>query len=261
MGLDSAGNEQEMSLSASIDLSQFQRGLQEVMKVTSKTLPEQLNQRSMNVAVRCYSTIEPQDVAGKRKQIKAYMDQPIAVAIKQNKSGKNKGKFRAKGKKYNLLRKHLIAQALNRKAGKKGLYGAEMIIASARLSRMSQVSVGYVRSIFIPVIRGMWNAPGVKNRPKVLLTYDGKEEGGNNVARWPGSAGGGKATPAKEGMMPHAVIEVSMRVDSGQEGKVLNTLKSSMQDALNAEGREMIEHTQRQLQKQYDAIYAKAIKI
>lgn len=230
---------------SSVDMRAFRKAMENVQLVSRKTPAEQCNQRAMNVARRCLETMAPTDVSGARARVKRYMDTQLAQKVRVAKSGKRKDKFIKSGRKADQLqRKHLIAQYRNKLAGKKGLYGEAMRKAAGRLSGMAQISQGFLKSVFLPVIVGLYSV--VKYRPPVSLTRD--------IARWPGSAGFGKATPATPGLNPTAIIRIGATVKNkirgDQEGKVRAIYTEAITNAIAAETAEMEAHFDRQLKKE-----------
>jgi hypothetical protein len=226
----------------SLDTREFDKAMNELIVTGTKTPAEETNQRAMNVAVRAFNTIPPHDVAAKRAEVKAYMDRQISQKIKQNISGKNKGKFRKAGRKKDQLRlRHLIVQARRTKLGLKGLYGTPMRKAAGAFSQMAQASQGYLKSVFIPIISGLY--PYVKYRPKAAFTIGSKMNPGSSVARWPGSAGSGRVTPAKDGSVKAVTLfETITKVISGQEPKVRLIQVMALVGAMRDETEEMKRH-------------------
>jgi hypothetical protein len=104
----------------SLDTREFDKAMNELIVTGTKTPAEETNQRAMNVAVRAFNTIPPHDVAAKRAEVKAYMDRQISQKIKQNISGKNKGKFR-KGRK----KERSVAPAPSNRSGAADKVGSE----------------------------------------------------------------------------------------------------------------------------------------
>lgn len=230
------------NFTASFDSREFRQVLGDLAITGKRTVTEEVNQRAMNVAVRAFKLIPPHDVGAKRREVKAYMDTQLSQRVQQNKTGKNKGKFRKMGARKNqLMRKHLIIQARRAKQGLKGLYGNSMRKASGELSRAAQISQGYLKSVFIPIIVGLY--PVVKFRPPASLT--------NSVSRWPGSSGHGKATPAKEGDKPVALLETVTKVISGQEPKARLIQVIAFTQALRDETSEMKSHLAERLARHF----------
>lgn len=227
-----------MTSNVGYNQKEFEEALRLVQSVSRKSIADQLNQRGMNIAVRAFTSMPPQDVVAARKNVKRYMDEFVKFTrIKQNKSGKNKGKFRPLKKALQLRRKHLIAQFRAKKEGKKGLYGDEMKKASGKLSQMAQISQGFLKSVFLPVIVGFY--PYVKFRPPVSLT--------RNVARWKGSAGDGKAIPAipnvtQSGATMFSGIKMAVNPDPKEEGKVRALYETHFRAAIANETIEMRRH-------------------
>ncbi len=231
-----------------IDASQFQAALKEYYPTTKKSLSEILNQRAYNIAGRAADALQPtpgSEIA-KRREIKRYMDEPIAIKIRRVKST---GKFKQRGRaKDQLTRKNLIIQARRAKKGLKGLYGVEMREQSGRFSQAAQVSVGFLKSAFLPIIKGLYTL--VKFRAGIKTRW-------SNISVWPGSDGYGKVTPAK-GSSWNPFVEMFLRWKvSGSPSKVDRITRRALQDAFNAEARELMRHVQEKLQGEANRINAR----
>lgn len=202
------------------------------LPTTRRDRAEIVNQRGLNVAGRTYDLIPPSSGAGvpaKRGQIKAYMNQPVATRLRPLK----KGGFRKKEPKRNTLRRvHLIIQARRRRRGLKGLYGAKMRTAAAGLSRHAQVSVGFLKSIFLPIIRGL--------NPLVRFKFPFAKT--SNISRWPNSAGHGIATPAIPGPNCTVTLRMGVRMKLGDNAKAIGIVESNLQRAVHAEAAELNRH-------------------
>lgn len=228
-----------MSVTVKFNMSEFQNALKDVASVSRKTMTEQVNQRTMNIAVRALKSTPPKDVPGKRSEIKTYMDFNPVIRLKVTKSGKNKGKFRPVRKRSQLTRANLIVQARRAKQGLKGLYGTNMRVASGKLSHNAQIGAGFLKSLFLPIIRGLYSV--VKFRPPASLT--------RYIARWRGSKGDGKIKVARNGVNPTAVLETMIQVDGGQRGKVGAIQSREMRKAISGETAEMNRHFTKEMQK------------
>jgi hypothetical protein len=227
-----------MAPTGRLDMSRLDAALRGYVPTTRRDRAEIVNQRALNVMGRTFDLIPPASgagVEGKRAEIKAYMDEPILYRLKVFKSGKRKGKTGARGQP--LMRKHLIAQARRKKRGLKGLYGWQMRKASAGLSRRAQVSVGFLKSLFLPVIRAL--------NPLVPFKFPFAKT--RNISRWPNSAGHGIASPAKPGARCLATIVLSLRMKLGNNAKAMSIVESNLQKAVNEEAGELERHTRAKL--------------
>lgn len=234
-------------MNITLDSKEFDTAINLLIASGKKTASEEVNQRAMNVAVRAFKNLPPKEVTQARREVKAYMDFNPVLRYRTIKTGKNKGKKKLVRKKSQLTRKNLIAQAQRAKAGLKGLYGDAMRIASGKVSRIAQTSQGYVKSVFIPIIIGLY--PYVKFRPPVSLT--------RQIARWPGSSGSGRVTPAKDGTKAFALLQTSLRVDPGQDSKVRTLQYNALANAMSDETREMKKHYQDRIAKMLNLVRPK----
>lgn len=234
-------------LTATFDTRQFDAGMRAVRGISSKTLLEQCRQRSLNLAGRSFDLIPPLSGPGaplKRATIKAYLSQQLATRIglrkKRSKTGaiyKQKG---AAGKQ--LQRVHLIAQHRAKLAGKKGLYGPTMSAAASKLRGTALKSVGFLKSVFLPIITTL--------NPLCKFKFPFRKT--KNISRWPGSAGHGSVSQELRDMNPAVLMNLSWNLSHDISGNGQTIIRNAIQLALNLEGREMAEHARRTLQKRYD---------
>jgi hypothetical protein len=132
-------------------------------------------------------------------------------------------------------------QAKRAKAGLKGLYGKAMLAASGKFVQHATKSVGFVKSLFLPLIVGL--NPFAQFKVPVSLT--------SKIARWPGGAGYGRAAAAREGDKPTVtfVIGAAMRKAHAQEGKVKGMVERALQHGLNAESAEITRHVEQKMRQ------------
>ena len=238
-----------MRIHAQLDSRTFDAAIKEILKDARKIPAEVANQRALNVAGRAYKDTPPKSPPAARREVKRYMDTQLAQKVKQAKSGKRKGQFRKSGRaRDQLMRKHLIAQAKNKAAGRKGLYGEDMRDYSGFVSRRSQVSQGYLKALFMPIIRGL-------NRVckfKVPFSVTNRE-----VALWPGSGGSAVVLPAKDGETASTILATRVSVDSSQGGKVQALQIRILSNAMAAEAKEILRH----LSSKLEASFRKASRI
>ena len=226
-----------MNMKFIADARQFNAGLDAYMKTTTRDLPDIVNQRAFNVAARTIDSMKPLPGSeqAERSKIKSYLNAQVSTRIRLVKS---KGTFRKKGSRANqLARVNLIIQARRAKAGLKGLHGQEMTEAEGRFKRAAQVGVGFLKSPFIPVIKGLI----------ALVRFRKVATRWGRISVWPGSAGFGKVTPAKEGLKPFVEMQMRWKVP-GIPLKVQGLIFPHYQAAMNAEGAEMIRHAHEKLQ-------------
>jgi len=130
-----------------LETAKFDKMLKEWSAGTTRSLSVAMNARMSFLLMRVFVLIPPQRVDALRAKIKAYFDQPMGQVRKDRATGKKVGKGRI------FKRVHLIAQARNKAAGGKGLYGERMKTAAASLRRRSIGSVGYLKSGLIQAIK------------------------------------------------------------------------------------------------------------
>jgi hypothetical protein len=210
-----------------VDARELQRAIKEFSALTKKTPVESVNQRTLNVARWAFEALPPSDPIQKSYQIKSYMDRVIVTKVRFNKS---KGKIVERGRKHHLRLKHLIVQARRKKKGLKGLSGPALSAAAGELSRVAQVSVGYLKSVFLPIFVGL--NPHVKFKMPFSKT--------KNIPRWKNSAGSGKATPAREGWTIMASLETNTGTSKpGQISKIADLQSEAMEFAIAKEENEL----------------------
>lgn len=232
-----------------IDDRQFKAALREYRQTTRRSLPEILNQRAFNIAARTMDSMKPApgEEQAQRTKIKTYMDAQISTRIRQVKSGRNKGQFKRRGSKPNqLARVNLIIQARRARKGLPGLYGAAMRQAEGSFKRAAQVGVGFLKSPFVAVIRGLLSY--VKFR-RVQTRW-------GRISVWPGSKGYGTVNPANPGINPVVTMKTSWTT-KGHPTKVNSLTFPHLQAAFNAEAAEIMRHVREKLQKDADRINAR----
>lgn len=235
-----------VSVTLTIDTRPMQTALQAYYPTTQKSLNDIINQRMLNIVGRAFDAIPPADPDAKRSLIKQYLREQVSQKIRLTKSSR---RFVKSGVKNNQLQRvHLIVQARRAKAGKKGLWGPAMRVASGNLARKAQDSVGFVKSVFIPIIRTL----------NPLVQYKFPFSKTAHISRWPGSAGSGFATPAH--MLtwnPTARIEVEFKVKRNDAG-VQAILENAVQLGFDHEAVELMAHVQKKMQEDANRINARA---
>jgi hypothetical protein len=107
------------------------------------------------------------------------------------------------------------------------------------MRRRATVSVGYLKSVFLPIIRRM--------NPLVQFPFPFIKT--KNISRWPGSAGHGIAKPAQVGWNPIASFRAEGKVTSKEQAKVDSMYQQAMQLAFTAEAAELRAHVARKMQQ------------
>lgn len=238
-----------MNAKLEIDSRQFQKALEMYLPTTRKSLAEVLNQRAFNIAARTIDSMKPAPGGEQaaRTRIKTYLNEQLSTRIRQVKSGKNKGKFKRRGSKANqLARVNLIIQARRSKKGLPGLHGQGMASAEGKFKQAAQVGVGFLKSPFVAVIKGLLDYV----RFRKVQTRWGR------ISVWPGSKGYGTVNPANPGINPVVTMKTNWAT-KGQPSKVQSLTLPHLQAAFNAEASEMMRHVQEKLQRDADRINAK----
>lgn len=222
----------------------FSAAVGQLIPTVKRDLSEIVNQRSLNVVGRTFERLPPHDIQAKRAEIKRYLREPLSQKVRMAKTGRRR--YLKAGKKNNQLQRvHLILQARRRKRGLKGLTGAAMRRASGAFVQRAQVSVGFVKSILLPIIAGL----NAICRFKFMKT--------NGVSRWPGSAGFGSVTPAANNDVAKCVMRMGANLKVPGEGNVQQLLANALQQSLYDEGREIFRHVQEKMQKSADQFNAR----
>ena len=235
-----------------VDSSRFDAAMKAYLLSTSRDLHKAINARFFFLMVRLFVLVPPKSPGQERRRIADYLGKPLGdVNRKSKKTGKRIGKSRL------LRRVHLIAQAREAKAGRRGLYGEEM--KAAALMRKAIGSVGYLRSGVVKVIRiynrgftqfqspkwkplskpAGYKAPKKTNAALVALAnqYGLPEE---NVAVHKGTkARGIQAVP---GFNPTASVVMTAGVADNQYNRVSAIYNTAMQKAMDDELIELTSH-------------------
>jgi hypothetical protein len=231
----------------SIDTRQFKAALQEYRETTKRELRDILNQRAFNIAGRTMDALKPEpgNEKGARHKIKNYMDaMQGSPRLKMFKTGRRRGQLALKGgASGQLRRKHLILQARRKKMGMKGLYGKTMREQVGKFTQAAQVGVGFLKSPFIPIIKGLHD----------LVRFKSVKTAWGRISVWPGSDGFGKVTPAKKSTNPFVEMRLKWIV-SGHAGKVNKLIVPKMQSAFDAEAAELRRYVTEKLQAEANKI-------
>ncbi len=158
------------------------KALLDYLATTTRSIEEVITQRLLNIAGRAFDLISPAQLASGKEQVKAYLSEPLSSRVKYV-SGADFGnrKFAVKrGRAVNQLQRvHLILQARRAKQGLPGLYGEEMRRKAGAAKAKAQMSVGFLKSLFLPIITYL----NGKARYKFPFSKT------HGLARWPDSAG------------------------------------------------------------------------
>jgi len=245
----------------SIDMTEFNAAMKQLLATTSRTLPEFLNSRLFFWLLRIYASLDPKSPQSERNRIRAYLNEPIGERRFDKRTGKKVGRGRV------LQRRHLIVQAKRRDMAatqdqggiKAGLYGEAMRAAAASFSRKAIGSVGYLKAAVAKSIKsinghftqfgfstkksGGKQIPGNAALIAIANQYGLKAE---NVAMHKGARG--YAYPAKDGFNPYSIADMAVAISDDQVGRVSERYSSAGQRATNDETVEMQKHLARHMQ-------------
>lgn len=237
-----------------VDTSRFDAALKQYLLTTRRDLHKAINARFFYLMVRLFVLVPPRSPGQERRRISDYLGKPLGdINRKSKKTGKRIGRSRL------LRRVHLIAQAKEAKAGRRGLYGTQMKQAASDIYRKALGSVGYLRSGVVKMIRVYnrgfrqydkpkwkplvkppgYKPPGKTNAALVALAnqYGLPEE---NVAVHKGTrARGFQAVP---GYNPTATIVMTAGIADNQYNRVASIYNPAMQRALDDETAELANH-------------------
>jgi hypothetical protein len=199
---------------AEIDIREFNRAIATLAKGSRQKAVHIANQVALDVAGEWFDVMPPPigQINQRRREIRSYMQAVIGrrLSRKERKAGK-----------HQLMRMHLIIQSRRRRAGLRGLYGDEMRRLSGRFSGQAQRSVGYLKVMLLPIIRGLnrvmrtAQASGIRGYVKRFAETGGA--GGGRISIWPGSGGYGIVTPAA-GTNPLAILRLQWNFHGPREG-------------------------------------------
>lgn len=236
-----------------VDTREFQSAMRQYMAVTKRTLEDATNRRMFFILTRAFVLMKPHNAQAERDRIRDYMNTQIGERRMDKRTGKMIGKKRI------LRRVHLIAQSLNKKAGNKGLYGADMRKAAGKLRSRAVGSVGYLKSVIakaIKQINGHFTQFGFSTKKA-----SGKQISGNATAiKFAAEYGtsqanvgmhkGGRAyvLPARAGFSPQAIADMATGIANGQESRVENEYNSAFSRAYRDETAELNRHLAERMQ-------------
>jgi hypothetical protein len=242
-----------MNLTVETEQVKFKEAMDKMLLLSKRELSVAVNARMSFLLMRVFVLLPPRRVQEARNKVRAYLNHATNLNQFSRKTGKKLGRQRI------LRRVHLIAQAKNKKAGKKGLYGITMRDAVAELRRKSINSVGYLKSALVPLIRkfnGHFKQFGTSQvrrnvsrgeviRPgsnpnsaftKLIGEY-GLIGGHGNVGIHKGAKH--SATPARPGVNPVATAAMTIGIADDQQSKVQAIYNEAMTTAFHDERKEM----------------------
>ena len=238
-------------------MTEFNAAMKQLLATTSRTLPEFLNARLFYWLLRAFCALDPKSPQSERNRIAAYMTEQIGETRHRTlKSGKQ-GKALARGRQ--LQRRHLIAQAKNKAAGGKGLYGEAMKKAAGSLSRKAIGSVGFMKSVIAKAIKKAnghfsqfgyvtkkTNGKQVSGNAALIALANQYGLDGSNVAMHKGAYAYTRA--AMPGFNPQAVADMAVGIADDQLGRVSFRYAAAFQratfDELDEMKKQLAKHMQ-----------------
>lgn len=236
-----------------LDTSKFQLGLRKLREVSRLTSAQIVNQAALDVAVQAFKDTP----MANRQKVFQELNQQRSTGVKVATIGKRKGKWLYRLAKSRELRaRHLISNWWRGKQGKPGLYGSNtkrsrrtgkvgyMAAYSGKLQRSRVGGTGFLRSVFMPIIRAL------NPKAKYKVSFRGLFLG---IKRWPNSAGDGVATFATRDRL-QAVLSTKVKVHDGQDGKVAAMQRQAMQSALDWKAGKMLRQAEREFQAEFNKV-------
>lgn len=225
------------------EAKRYQEASRKMQLASKKTVADVTNRQMSFLLMRIFALLPPRRVQEQRSKIRSYLEAQIGDARFNRKTGKRVARSKL------LRRVHLIIQARRRKTGKPGAHGAEMKEAAASFRRATLGSIGYLKSGFIPLIKkfnGHFTQLGGKQKGKQvnsngafirMLSSYGLLVGSGNVAKHRGVKTS-HSFPVMS-LNPIAVVQISLKLKEGQEGKVNALFDEATTTALHDERKEM----------------------
>jgi hypothetical protein len=214
-----------MDATMTIRTDEFSAAARQLAAAMRKSAPNFMAQAGLDVASHAFEQVPPfgpgdERMQTQRNKVSRYLNEYIGNQRIRKKTGKKVKRNKA------LMRKHLIIQARRAARGMPGLYGQAMFHRSADFSRKAAKGVGFLKSLFIPIIRGLNATPGK------LFRYPRSKY--DRVSVWPGSDGSGTVniTGANSDVVS-VIMEMKARIRDIEAGKVQNILIRALQHGIN----------------------------
>lgn len=193
-----------MAVEITVDTREFNAALREYIKVSSRTLPEIVNKRAVNIAFR------------------AIRHTPRATKSRIKRDLKQKSRTNPKAPLGPVLVNY------NRgRAGKKGLYGPDMVDAVDQLQLGREKSAGFIKSGWIGAVQDLAPHAKVFRRPP-RITVKGKPKG--------------YGKPARQGLNPTAEIV-------NQVAGAVKVGSAALQRAINEDAADMRNYVAKRMQQ------------
>lgn len=219
-----------MANETKLDVREFQRALVEYIPTTKKSLAQICNERALNIAARA---IPPTPKAEKQK-IEALGVVGYTVLSKKGTRLKRAKAILSVG---GRMRDIYVARMIKRGENPKDLTAKEIADRVKRALGARLRSIGFIKSGWLPAMKRLGIAAG--KQAKLRILGDSKTVGRDK----------GYAIEAKPGFTPSATIVNMAGSLTDDNGHALVKFGApALQQAVNAEARELLEHTARKLQ-------------
>ena len=83
-----------MTPTVSIDTTEFQSAIRQMLAKTSRTLPQFLNARMFYLLLRMFAALDPKDPQAERNRIRNYLNEPVGERRFDKRTGKKVSKIR-----------------------------------------------------------------------------------------------------------------------------------------------------------------------
>jgi hypothetical protein len=207
-----------------IDTREFSAAARQLAGTMRRRSPNFMAQVGLDVASQAFEETPPFGpgdgrMQTKRTAINRYLNEWIGDRRIRKKSGKRVAK------QLTLMRKHLIVQARRAARGLPGLYGKAMLHNAGRFTARAQQSVGFLKSLFIPIIRTLNATPGK------MFRYARSKY--NRISVWPGSDGSGMVNIEGKGTdVVSVIMELKARIRDTEAGKVQDIVIRALRRAI-----------------------------
>lgn len=227
-----------MNVKVQFDSTEFQKALRQHLLSTRRELSDAINARFFFLLVRFFVLAPPRSIQQYRYKVREYLNEPVDAQPRfSKKTGKRVSKIRT------FRRVHKIIQANQRKAGEKGLYGADMKKAAASFRRRAIGSVGYMKACIVKALKqinGHFTQYGRSGKNAYPMNNGlmrvAREYGQNadvNVGIFKGS--NAYSENAKPGINPRAYSHMTVAVQNDQFNNVATRMNQAFSQALRDE--------------------------
>lgn len=252
-----------MKASASVDMTEFNAAMKQLLATTSRTLPEFLNSRLFYLLLRIYIHLKPHSPQSERNRIRAYLTEPIGERRMDARTGKKVGRSRVFRRVHKIaVHREIMGGRSTPWKGKGRLAGADaMRAAAAKVMRQSIGSVGYLKSVVVKAIRKIpgngkftqfgrqsKKANGISIQGNAALIAMANQRGlpAENVSTHKGARA--YVHPARDGFSPTAIADMAVSIVNGQEGRVASVYGEAFSRAIADETVEMQKHLAAKMQ-------------